>query len=142
MRHNKTLIRAGLSRSAGSVWWGEAPFWPYNVNEAVDVLIPKILPGRNLRRAGVWSAAADKRTVGLRYVTISRVPTKCSCNLQTARLGASIGLTGPGDSTRPQFFAAAYRTIGSLAPNFYNQTLKLALIRLHPRPRRGSNPAR
>jgi hypothetical protein len=58
----------------GRFWWGEAPLWPHDVNEAADVLILKKLPGRKIRRAGVCSAAADKRTVGLVYVTISRVP--------------------------------------------------------------------
>jgi len=66
-----------------SGWWGEAPIWPYDANEAADVLIPKILLGRKPRRAGVCRAAADKRTVGLTYVSISRVLTKFSCSTQT-----------------------------------------------------------
>jgi len=46
----------------------------HDVNEAADVLVLKKLLGRKTRRAGVCSAAADKRTVGLMYITISRVP--------------------------------------------------------------------
>ena len=57
------------------VWWGEAPFWLYEINEAGDVLIANILLGRKPRRAGVCSAAADKRAVGPMYVPISRFPS-------------------------------------------------------------------
>jgi len=39
----RVLLLERASRGRGlSVWWGEAPFWPYDVNEAADVLIPKI----------------------------------------------------------------------------------------------------
>jgi len=46
-------------------------------------LFPRFSLGRDPRRAGVCRAAADNRTVRLMYVTISRVPAKCSCNTQT-----------------------------------------------------------
>ena len=67
-------MRKGETGDFGDFWWGEAPFWPHHVNEAADVLTLNKLLGRKTRRAGVWSVAADKRTVGLMYVTISRVP--------------------------------------------------------------------
>jgi len=47
------------------------------------MLIPKILPGRNPRRAGVYSAATDKRTLQIMYVTFSRVRTQLSCKTST-----------------------------------------------------------
>jgi len=46
-------------------------------------LFPRFSLGRNPRRAGVCRAAAEKRTVRLMYITISRVPTKCSCKTQS-----------------------------------------------------------
>ena len=95
----------------------------HEVNEAAHVLMPKMFLGRNPRRAEVCSAAADRRTAGLMYVTISE-PTRCSRKALDPRLGVSSGLTGPANSTGLQFSAATYRTFRSLAPpKFYDQTL-------------------
>ena len=70
-------------RSCDLVWWGQAPFRPYDVNEAADVLILKVLLGRKPRRAGVCIAVADWRTVGPICLTFSRIPTQCSCKTLT-----------------------------------------------------------
>jgi len=58
---------------------GRGSLLPYDANEAADLLVSKILPGRKPRRAGVCSAAADKRTVQIMDVTISGVPAQHSC---------------------------------------------------------------
>ena len=69
--------RAGELGCNLSVWWGEAPFWPYDVNEAADVLIPKMQLGRKPRRTPGLQCGRGKRAAGLTYVTLSRVPTQC-----------------------------------------------------------------
>jgi len=63
------------------------------------VLIPKMFLGRNPRRAGVCSAAADKRTVGLMDVTISRVPTQGHCKTLPRGSARPAALWEPGNST-------------------------------------------
>jgi hypothetical protein len=45
----------------GRLWWGEAPLWPYAVNETADVLDPNVLLRQNPCRGAVFSAAADNR---------------------------------------------------------------------------------
>jgi hypothetical protein len=66
-----------------SVWWGEAPFWSYDVSEAADVLIPKIFarpypsPSRGL---SCGRGQAHRSTDGRHRFSS---PVRCSCNPQT-----------------------------------------------------------
>jgi hypothetical protein len=62
----------------GLVWWGEAPFRLFEVNEAAVVLTPKTLLGRKPPRAGICSAAAERRTLRLTYVTFLEFPSNAA----------------------------------------------------------------
>ena len=95
-------------------------------------LFPKMFLDRNPRRAGVCSAAADERTVGLMYVTISGVPTQCHCK------------TLPRGSARPAALWDQLTLQGSILrshrqddreprpTNLLHQTLELTPIELGP----------
>ena len=57
------------------VWWGEAPFRPYDVNEVADVLIPKTLQGRSPAEPEYAVRPRTSAPFDQLYVTISPVPT-------------------------------------------------------------------
>ena len=89
MNHRRTYWRGGVSPGRChigvnlSVWWGEAPFWPYDVNEAADVLIRKIFatPDPSPSRGLSCGCGQAHRSTDGRHRFSS--PTKCSCNTQT-----------------------------------------------------------
>jgi hypothetical protein len=43
-----------MDANGAHFWWGEAPEWPENLNEATGVAQPKVQLGRHARRAAVY----------------------------------------------------------------------------------------